>query len=86
MQGKDENILPCTDKINSFKEKLTLWGVRIKKENKVEMFELTKSCRLGKNLVDLIIQSLPLLSKNAEKYFPSLDVCSLEWVRDQSRS
>jgi hypothetical protein len=46
------------------------------------MFELTKSCRLDKNLVDLILQSLSLLSKISEKYFPSLDVFSLDWVRD----
>jgi hypothetical protein len=42
MQGKNENILTCTDKINSFKEKLTLCGARIKKENKGEMVKLTK--------------------------------------------
>lgn len=82
MQGKNENILTCTDKISSFKEKLTLWGARIKKENKAEMFELTKNCRLDKNLVSLILQSLSLLSKNIEKYFPSLGVSSLDWVRD----
>jgi hypothetical protein len=53
IQGKNENILTCTNKINSFKGKLTLWGARIKKENKAEMFELTNSFRLDKNLVDL---------------------------------
>jgi hypothetical protein len=54
-----------SDKIKSFKEKLTLWGARIKEANKVEMFdELTKSCRLDKNLVDLILQILSLMSKN----------------------
>jgi hypothetical protein len=42
MQGKNENILTFTDKINPFKEKLTLWGARIRKENKVEIFKLTK--------------------------------------------
>ncbi|XP_063785805.1 zinc finger BED domain-containing protein 5-like [Pseudophryne corroboree] len=82
MQGKNENILTCTDKITTFKEKLTLWGARIKKDNKVEMFELTKSCRLDKNLVNLILQSLLLLSNNIDKYFPSLDISSLDWVRD----
>ena len=51
MQGKNENILTCTDKIGSFKEKLRLWGVRIKKENKVEMFELTQKCRWTKILL-----------------------------------
>jgi hypothetical protein len=42
MQGKNENLLTCTDKINSFNEKLTLWGAGNKKENKGETFELTK--------------------------------------------
>ena len=57
-------------------------GDRIRKENKVEMFQLTKDCRLGKDFVNLILQTLSLLSKNVEKYFPSLDVSSLDWVRD----
>jgi hypothetical protein len=59
-----------------------VWGARIKKENKVEMFELTKSCRLDESLVDLILQSLSLLSKNNGKHFQSLYVSSLDWVRD----
>jgi hypothetical protein len=42
MQWKNANVLTCTDKINSFKEKLTLWRARIKKENKGEMVKLTK--------------------------------------------
>jgi hypothetical protein len=46
------------------------------------MFELTKSCRLGTYLVDLILQSLSVLSKNNEKYFWSLDVSSSDWVKD----
>ena len=82
MQGKTENILTCTDKVSAFKEKLTLWETRIRKENKVEMFQLTKDCRLGKDFVNLILQTLSLLGKNVEKYFPSLDVSSLDWVRD----
>jgi hypothetical protein len=43
MQGKNENIPIWTDKINTSEEKLSVWEARIKKENKVEMFELTKS-------------------------------------------
>jgi hypothetical protein len=46
------------------------------------MFVLTKICRQNKNLVDLILQNLSLLSKNIEKYFQSLDVSSLFWARD----
>jgi hypothetical protein len=77
VQQKNENILTCTAKISSLKEKIKLWGARIKKENKVEMFELTKSCRLDKNLVNLILKSLSLLSKNTENYFPSFEVIFL---------
>jgi hypothetical protein len=44
--------------------------------------KLTNSFRLDKNLVDLILQSLSLLSKNTEKYFLSLDVSFLGWVRE----
>jgi hypothetical protein len=82
MQRKNKNIIFSTDKIKSFKKNVTLWGDRIKKETKVEMFELTKSCRLNKNLVNLILQSLSLLSKSTENYFPSLYVSSLDCVRD----
>jgi hypothetical protein len=63
--------------MNPFKEKLTLWRDRIQNGNNVEMFELTKCCRLDKNLFHLILQSLSLLSKNTEKYFLSLDVIFL---------
>jgi hypothetical protein len=47
MQGKNKIfllVLTKLTKINTFKGKLTLWGAGIKKENKVETFELTKSC------------------------------------------
>jgi hypothetical protein len=33
MQGKSETILTYTDKINTFKEDLTLWGARIREQN-----------------------------------------------------
>jgi hypothetical protein len=36
VQGRKENILTCTDKINSLKERLTLWGTRIKKRRKLK--------------------------------------------------
>jgi hypothetical protein len=82
MQGKNINIFTCTDKINTFKENLKLQGTRIKKESRVEIFELTKFYRLAKTLVDLIMRNLLLLSNNIENYFPSLDVSSLYWMRD----
>jgi hypothetical protein len=36
MQRKNENILAYTDKINSFKEELILWGARIEKRTKLK--------------------------------------------------
>jgi hypothetical protein len=47
-------------------------GSQIKTENKVEMFELTKSCGLDKKSCQFNLQSLPLLSKDTKKYFLSL--------------
>jgi hypothetical protein len=35
VQAKNKNILTCTLKINSFKEKLTLWGARTKKKMEI---------------------------------------------------
>jgi hypothetical protein len=64
LTSPNDNILTCTDTVNSLKEKVTLCGARIKKGNKVELIE---SWKLDKNLVDLILKSLPLLSKNTEK-------------------
>jgi hypothetical protein len=82
MLGKNGSILTCTD-INSFKEKLTLWGARMIKENKVEIVKLIKSCRLEKESpTNLILQNFSLLSKNIEKYFPSFYISSLDCPRD----
>jgi peptidoglycan hydrolase CwlO-like protein len=36
MQGKNEHILTCTAKINSFKEELKLWETTIKKRTKLK--------------------------------------------------
>jgi hypothetical protein len=82
MQGINANILTYTDKINSFKKKLTLCGVRIKKGIKVEMFELKTCCRLRKNLVDLILQNFPLLKINIENYLTYL--MYLPWTGKRS--
>jgi hypothetical protein len=82
MRGNDVNILTCTDKIRSFEEKLALWGARIKKGNKSELSELTKCCTLDKNLIDLILEILPQLSKNTGKHFPSLDESPSDMMRD----
>lgn len=46
------------------------------------MFELTKNCHIDTDLSNLILKSLRLLNLNIKKYFPSLDVSSIDWVRN----
>lgn len=82
MQGKQENILTSTDKINSFQQKLSLWITKIEKHATWDMFELTKTCHIDSTLSKLISRSLRLLEENIKKYFPSLDVSTMDWVRN----
>ena len=42
MQGRNENILPSTDKINAFQKKVTIWKKRIAAGN-LEIFPSTPS-------------------------------------------
>lgn len=82
MQGKQENILTSTDKISSFQQKLLLWISKIEKQTNWDMFDLVKNCHVNSDLTNLILKSLHLLYENIKKYFPSLDVSSMDWVRN----
>jgi len=82
MQGKQENILTSTDKISSFQQKLLLWISKIEKQTNWDMFDLVKNCHFNSNLTNLILKSLHLFYENIKKYFPSLDVSSMYWVRN----
>lgn len=82
MQGKQENILTSTDKMSSFQQKLSLWITKIEKHDTWDMFDLTKNCHIDSTLSKLILQSLRLLEENIKKYFSSLDISSMDWVRN----
>jgi len=82
MQGKQENILTSTDKISSFQQKLLLWISKIEKQTNWDMFDLVKNYHINSDLTNLILKSLHLLYENIKKYFPSLDVSSMGWVRN----
>jgi len=82
MQGKQENILTSTDKISSFQQKLLLWISKIEKQTNWDMFDLVKNWHVNSDLTNLILKSLHLLYENIKKYFPSLDVSSMDWVRN----
>lgn len=82
MQGKQENILTSTDKISSFQQKLSMWIAKIEKHGTWDMFDLTSKCHIDSALSQLILKSLRLFEENIKKYFPSLDISSLDWVRN----
>lgn len=82
MQGRSENLLTSTDKIKSFKEKILIWKRKILKENSFDMFELTEKCNVDQTVLNMIVESLNLLSENIAKYFPSLDTSGFDWVRN----
>lgn len=82
MQGRSENLLTSTDKIKSFKEKILIWKKKILKEKSCDMFELTEKCNVDQTVLDMIVESLNLLSENIAKYFPYLDTSAFDWVRN----
>lgn len=80
MQGRNENILSSTDKINAFQKKLTIWKKRIAAGN-LEMFP----CVFKRNCQEirlLILNHLDTLLTNLDKYFPSISVDQYDWIRN----
>ena len=81
MQGRNENILSSTDKINAFRKKVTIWKKHIAAEN-LKMFP--SSLLFKKNCPKislLILNHLDNLSINLNKYFLSISVHQYDWVR-----
>lgn len=81
MQGRNENILTSSDKIKGFAEKLTLWKNHIC-QGTPSMFPHTASRNVDSRMRSLIRDSLELLEKNINKYFPNIEVGNFDWVRD----
>ena len=78
MQGRNENILSSTDKINAIQKKVTIWKKRIAAEN-LEIFSSTTSdCP---KIAQLIFNHLDTLLINLDKYFPSISVDQYDRVR-----
>ncbi|CAI9731135.1 Hypothetical predicted protein [Octopus vulgaris] len=80
MQGRNENILSSTDKINDFQKKLTIWKKRIAGGN-LEMFPsvFKRNCQ---ETALLILNHLHTLLTNLDKYFPSISVDQYDWIRN----
>ena len=70
MQGRHENILFSTDKINAFLKKLTTWKKHIDAGN-LEMFRsvFKRNCQ---EIMVMILNHLNTLLRNLDKYFASI--------------
>ncbi|XP_039272731.2 zinc finger BED domain-containing protein 5-like [Styela clava] len=83
MQGRNENLLTSTDKINGFRSKVQLWQRHVGNGN-LEMFPLTNKCQ-GVNtaaLCEVIVKHLKILEQKISFYFSSVTTEYLDWVRD----
>ena len=80
MQGRNENILPSTDKIIAFEKKLAIWKKPIAAGN-LAMFPSTPKSNCPK-IAPLLLNHLDTLQKNLDKYFPSISIDQYDWVRN----
>uniref|UniRef100_A0A670JTK9 Uncharacterized protein n=1 Tax=Podarcis muralis TaxID=64176 RepID=A0A670JTK9_PODMU len=83
MQGRNENLLTSTDKINGFRAKLQLWHQHVESGN-LEMFTLTKQWQGVHTaaLCEIIAKHLKTLEGKLSCYFSSVSTECLDWVRD----
>uniref|UniRef100_A0A8C5PAU3 DUF4371 domain-containing protein n=1 Tax=Leptobrachium leishanense TaxID=445787 RepID=A0A8C5PAU3_9ANUR len=78
MQGRNENLLTSTDKINGFRSKVQLWHQHVESGN-LEMFTLTKQCVHGVHTAAL---GEIIVEEKLSFYFSSVSTECLDWVRD----
>ncbi|XP_041421563.1 zinc finger BED domain-containing protein 5-like [Xenopus laevis] len=83
MQGRNENLLTSTDKINGFRSKVQLWQQHVESGN-LEMFPLTDKWKDVNTTVlcELIAKHLKTLQEKMSFYFSSASTECLDWVRD----
>ncbi|XP_050993118.1 SCAN domain-containing protein 3 [Labeo rohita] len=83
MQGRNENLLTSTDKINGFRSKVQLWQQHVESGN-LEMFPLTTKWQDVDTaaLCKTVGEHLKTLEENMSFYFSSAFTECLDWVRD----
>ena len=85
MQGRDENFLSSTDKINGFCSRISLCRQHLERGDTLEMFPLAQKWQEQVNtsaLCKLIKKHLKTLEEKISFYFPSANTNSFDWVRD----
>lgn len=83
MQGRNENLLTSTDKIQGFCSKVLLWKQHVESAN-LEMFPHTQKWQSVNRaaLCETICKHLKCLEQKLSCYFPSLSTNCLDWVRN----
>ncbi|XP_040197495.1 zinc finger BED domain-containing protein 5-like [Rana temporaria] len=83
MQGRNENLLTSTDKINVFRSMVQLCHQHVESGN-LKMFTLTKQWQGVHTaaLCEIIVKHLKTLEEKFSFYFSSVSTKCLDWVRD----
>ncbi|XP_068238411.1 zinc finger BED domain-containing protein 5-like [Palaemon carinicauda] len=81
MQGKSENVLSSTDKIKALKEKLQLWGGKVKEIN-LDMFSHAAVAANSGEIIPINPEHLAVLAKQLQYYFPDICTENYDWIRD----
>ena len=87
MQGRNENLLTSTDKINGLRSKLHLWQQHVEIGN-LEIFSLTQKQQNANNaaLCQIISKHLKTLEDKLSFYFSSACTKRFDWVMDPCSS
>ncbi|XP_068237047.1 zinc finger BED domain-containing protein 5-like [Palaemon carinicauda] len=81
MQGKSENVLSSTDKIKALKEKLQLWGGKVKEGN-LDMFSHVAVAANSGEIIPIISEHLVILEKQLQQYFTGMCTENYDWIRN----
>ncbi|XP_069588346.1 zinc finger BED domain-containing protein 5-like [Ranitomeya imitator] len=83
MQGRNENLLTSTDKMNGFRLKVQLWQQHVQGGN-LQMFPLTEKLHDDNTaaMCEVIGRHLKTLEEKLSFYFSSTFTECLDWVRD----
>ncbi|GFQ87774.1 SCAN domain-containing protein 3 [Trichonephila clavata] len=85
MQGRNDNILTCSDKLQGFIKKLELWQKELQK-GCLEMYQRTNHITIKNKqlIVDLAQQHLSMLQQKFDQYFYSINTEQYDWIRNPS--
>lgn len=81
LQGKNENILTCTDKLTAFQKNICLWKNHVIEKNALDMFPSLQNINTDK-IILVIKKHLTLLESKIVCYFPSLNIDKYDWIRN----